>query len=116
MDLGRAFGRVGEIAQDRRDPFDEKRAAGIVGRPVDRTGRLRIGAGEVERDALALLDHLERELVQLGIGDAVVLDVVGPGIFAVGDLWKQFATIDVAALVENSLEAGLDRVAPEARE
>ena len=54
MDLGRAFGRVGEIAQDRRDPFDEKRAAGIVGRPVDRTGRLRIGAGEVERDALAL--------------------------------------------------------------
>ena len=72
-------GRVGEVAQDRRDPFDQEGAAGIVGRPVDRAGRLRIGAGEVERDALALLDHLQRELVQLRIGDAVVLDVVLPG-------------------------------------
>ena len=90
VDLGRALRRVGEVAQDRRDPFDQERAAGIVGRPVDRAGGLRIGAGEVEGDALAPLDHLERELVQLGVGDAVVLDVVLPAIFAVGDLRQQF--------------------------
>ena len=53
VDLGRAFGRIGEIAQDRRDPFDQEGAVGIVGRPVDRADRLRIGAVEVERDAAA---------------------------------------------------------------
>ena len=109
-------GRVGEVAQDRRDPFDQERAVGIVGRPVDRAGRLRIGAGEVERDALALLDHLQRELVQLRIGDAVVLDVVLPGVFAVGDLRQQLVAEDVAALVEDGLEAGLHRLAAEALE
>ena len=91
VDFGGALRRVGEVAQDRRDPFDQEGAAGIVGRPVDRAGRLRIGAGEIERDAVALLDHLERELVQLRIGDAVVLDVVLPAVFAVGDLRQQFA-------------------------
>ena len=116
MDFGGALRRVGEIAQDRRDPFDQEGAAGVVGRPVDRAGRLRIGAGEVERDAPVLLDHLERELVQLRIGDAVVLDVVFPDVFAVGDLRQQLVAIDVAALVEDGLEAGLDRLAAEALE
>ncbi len=116
MDLGGAFRRVGEVAQDRCDPFDQECAARIVRRPVDRPGRLRIGAGEIEGDALALLDHLERELVQLGIADAVVLDIVSPRIFAVGDLRQELLAVDVAALVEDGLEAGLDRVAPEARE
>ena len=78
VNFGGALRRVGEIAQDRRDPFHQEGAAGIVGRPVDRAGRLRIGAGEVERDALALLDHLQRDFVQLRVGDAVVLDVVFP--------------------------------------
>src|SRR5262245_64479367 len=76
VNLGGALRRIGEVAQDRRNPFDQKGAAGIVRRPVDRAARLRIGAGEIERDALAALDHLQRELVQLGIADAVVLDIV----------------------------------------
>ena len=109
VDLRGALRRVGEVAQDRRDPFDQERAVGVVGRPVDRAGRLRIGAVEVERDVPVLLDHLERELVQLRVGDAVVLDVVLPGVFAVGDLRQQLVAIDVAALVEDGLEAGLDR-------
>src|SRR6516164_2350114 len=91
-------------------------AAGIVRRPVDRAARLRIGAGEIERDASPALDHLQRELVQLGIADAVVLDVVLPGIFPVGDLRDEFVAVDVAALVEDGLEAGFDRLASEARE
>ena len=36
VDLGGALGRVGEVAQDRRDPFDQKSAVGVVGRPIDR--------------------------------------------------------------------------------
>ena len=85
VDFGGAFGRIGQIAQDRSDPFDQEGAVGIVRRPVDRTGRLRIGAVEVERDLAALLGHLQGDLVQLWISDAVMLDVVLPGIFAVGD-------------------------------
>ena len=63
-----------------------------------------------------LLDHLQRELVQLGIGDAVVLDVIFPGIFAVGDLGQQLVAVDVAALVEDGLEAGFNLLAAEALE
>jgi hypothetical protein len=85
VDFGRPLGRVGEIAQDRRDPFDEEGAAGIIRRPIDRAGRLRVGAGEIEREAVALLLQRERELVQLRIGDAVVLDIIFPAVFAVGD-------------------------------
>src|SRR5439155_6915140 len=73
MDLGGALGRVGEITQDGGDPFDEEGATGIVRRPIDWTVRLRIGTGEVERDALAPLDHLQRDFVQLWITDTVVL-------------------------------------------
>ena len=116
VDFRGALGRIGEVAQDRRDPFHQERAAGVVGRPVDRAGRLRIGAGEVERDASALLDHLQLELVQLRIGDAVVLDVVLPDVFAVRDLRQQLVAVDVAALVEDRLEAGFYRVAAEALE
>ena len=58
----------------------------------------------------------QRELVQLRIGDAVVLDVVFPAVFAVGDLRQQFVAEDVAAGVEDRLEAGLDRLAAEALE
>ena len=78
VNLRGALRRVGEVAQDRRDPFDQKGAAGIVSRPVDRAGRLRIGAGEIKRDAVAVLEQFQRELVQLRIGDAVVLDVILP--------------------------------------
>ena len=116
VDLRRALRRVGEVAQDRRDPFDQERAAGIVGGPVDRAGRLRIGAGEIERDPVALFDQRERKLVQLRIGDAVVLDIVFPAVFAVGDLRQELAAEGVAAGVEDRLEARLDRVAAEALE
>ena len=116
MDFGGALWRVGEIAQDRGDPFDQKGAARIVGRPVDRPGRLRIGAGEIEREAVALLDQLERELVQLRIGDAVMLDIVFPAIFTVGDLGQEFAAEGVAAGIEDRLEAGFHRFAAEALE
>ena len=116
MDFGGALRRVGEIAQDRGDPFDQKGAARIVGRPVDRPGRLRIGAGEIEREAVARLDQLERELVQLRIGDAVMLDIVFPAVFAVGDLGQEFAAEGVAAGIEDRLEAGFHRFAAEALE
>ena len=116
MNLGGPLGRVGKIAQDRCDPFDQKGAAGIIGRPVDRPGRLRIGAGEIQRDAVAFFDQLERELVQLRIGDAVVLDIVFPAVFAVGDFRQELAAEGVAASVEDRLEAGFNRVAAEARE
>jgi hypothetical protein len=85
----------------------------VVGGPVDRAGRLRIGAGEIEGDAIAALDQGEGEFVQPGIADAVVLDIVDPGIGAVGDLRNELVAIDVAALVEDGLEAGLHGVAPE---
>ena len=114
MDLGGALGRVGEITQNRGDPFDEKGATGIVRRPMDWPVRLRIGTGEVERDALAPLDHLQRDFVQLWIADTVVLDIIFPGIFAVGDLRQQLLAIDVAAFVENGLEAAFHRLASEA--
>ena len=113
VDFGRAFRRVGEVAQDRRDPFDQKRAAGIVGGPVDRSGGLRIRAGEIEREAFALLDQRQRELVQLWIGDAVVLDIVFPAVLAVGDLRQQFAAENIAAGVEDRLEAGFHGLAAE---
>ena len=116
MDLRRAFWRIGEVAQDRRDPFDQERAAGVIRRPVDRAGRLRIGAGEIERDAIALFDQRQRKLVQLRIGDTVVLDVIFPVVFAVGDLRQQFVSENVAAGVENGLEAGFDGFAAEAVE
>ncbi|MEI9924017.1 MAG: hypothetical protein WDN50_11315 [Bradyrhizobium sp.] len=63
-----------------------------------------------------LLGHLQRDFMQLRIGDAVVLDVVLPGVFAVGDLGEQFITIDVAAFIEDRLETGLDLLATEALE
>ena len=63
-----------------------------------------------------VLDQLQRELVQLRIGDAVMLDVIFPAVFAVGDLGQQFAAEDVAAGVEDRLEAGFDRLAAEALE
>ncbi len=115
-DLGGAFGRVGEVAQDRRDPLHQKRTVGVVGRPVDRSARLRIGAVEIENDLAALLRHLERKFVQLGIGDAVVLDVIFPGEGAVGNLRQQLVAIDTHALVEDGLEARLDRIGAEAHE
>ena len=59
VQFGGAFRRVGEVAQNRRDPFDQEGAVGIIGRPVDRPRGLRIGAVKVERDAPALLDHLQ---------------------------------------------------------
>ena len=59
-----------------------------------------IGTVEVERDVLGLLGHLQRQFVQLWIGDAVVLDVIFPDILAVGDLREQFVAEDVAAFVE----------------
>ena len=62
------------------------------------------------------LDHLERELVQLGIGQTVVLDIILPAVFAVGDLRQQFVAEDVAAFVEDGLETGLHRLAAEALE
>ncbi len=116
VDLGGALRRVGEIAQDGRDPFDQEGAVGIVGRPVDRTGGLRIGAVEVEGDAPPLLDHLHHQLVQLGIGHAVMLDIVFPDVFTVGDLGEQFVAVDVAAFVEDGLEAGFDLRPTEALE
>ena len=116
VNLGGAFRRVGEIAQDRRNPFDQEGAAGIVGRPVDRAGRLRIGAGEIERDAVAVFDQLEGELVQLRIGDAIVLDIVLPVIVAVGDLRQQFTAERIAAGVEDRLEARFHNLAAEALE
>jgi hypothetical protein len=109
------FRRVGEVAQDRRDPFDQEGAVGIVGRPIDRPGRLRIGAVEVERDLAALLGHLQRQLVQFWIGDAVVFDVIFPGIFAVGDLAQQLVAVDVAAFLQDGLEAGFDLILAETR-
>ena len=45
-----------------------------------------------------------------------MLDIVLPAVFAVGDLRQQFAAENVAAFVENGLEAGLDRIAAEALE
>ena len=116
VDFGGAFGRVGEVAQNGRDPFDQKGAAGIVGGPVDRPGGLRIGAGEVEREAFALFDQRQRELVQLRIGDAVVLDIIFPAVFAVGDLRQQFAAENIAAGVEDGLEAGFHGLAAESLE
>src|SRR5262249_57416523 len=56
MNLGRALRRVGKIAQDRRDPFDQKSAARIVCRPIDRPRRLWIRTGKIKRELLAALD------------------------------------------------------------
>ena len=65
---------------------------------------------------VAPLDHLERKRVEPGLAYAVVLDMVVPGIFAVGYLRDELVPIDVAALVENGLEALLYRLPAEARE
>ena len=51
--------------------------------------------------------------MQLGVGDAVVLDVIFPAIFAVGDPRQQLVAEDGGAFVENGLEAGLDLGAAE---
>jgi hypothetical protein len=59
---------------------------------------------------------MKRELVQSRRTHPVVLDIVFPGIFAVGDFREQLVAIDVAALVEDGLEASLDRGATEALE
>jgi hypothetical protein len=77
---------------------------------------LRRGTVEVERDAVAPLGHPERQPVQARVGDAVVLDEVLPGVLAVRDLRQQLVAVDVAALVEDRLEAGLDGVLPETPE
>ena len=114
MDLGGAFRRVGEVAQNGCDPFDQKCAAGIVRGPVDRPAGLRIGAGKIEREPVAFFDQRQRKLVQFRVGDAVVLDIVLPGVFAVGDLRQQLASEDIAASVEDRLEAGFHRLAAEA--
>jgi hypothetical protein len=55
VDFRSALWRVGEIAQDWRDPFDQKCAARVIRRPVDRPARLWISPGEIEGDAVALL-------------------------------------------------------------
>ncbi len=54
--------------------------------------------------------------MQFWVGDAVVLDVVFPSVFAVGDFCQQFIAIDVAAFLQDSLEAGLDLFLAEALE
>src|ERR1700733_11068803 len=113
VDFGGALRRIGEIAQDRCDPFDQKSAARVIGRPVDRPRGLRIGAGEIERYAVALFDQLECELVQLRIGDAVMLDIILPAVFAVGDLRQQLAPEGVAAGVEDRLKTSLHGFAAE---
>ena len=48
VELGHALGRVGEVAQDRRDPLLEEDAVGVVAGVVDRALRLGAGAGEVD--------------------------------------------------------------------
>ena len=44
VELGHALGRVGEVAQDRRDPLLQEHAVGVVAGVVDRTFRLGAGA------------------------------------------------------------------------
>ena len=62
------------------------------------------------------LISVSASLCSFGIGDAVVLDVIFPAVFAVGDLRQQFVAENIAAGVEDGLEAGLDRVAAETLE
>src|SRR4029078_12489985 len=100
IDLGRALRRIGKIAQDGRNPLDKECAVRIIGGPVDRAARLRIGAMEIERNVLSALYHFQSELVQIRMGRSFMLDEVLPGVFAVRYLGKQFLAVYVATFVQ----------------
>ena len=54
VELGHPLGRVGEVAQDRRQPLLEEDAVAVVAAVVDRPLGLRAGAVEVEDQPLAV--------------------------------------------------------------
>ena len=91
VELGHPLGRVGEVAQDRREPLLEEVAVGVVAGVVDRPLRLRVGAREVDDQPVALLGQRHPLRVQPRRVDAVVLGVVLPAVDAVGDLRQHLA-------------------------
>ena len=89
VELGHPLRRLGQVAQDRRQPLLQEVAVGVVAAVVDRALRLRAGAGEVDdqRDVLGgVHDQRDPLAVQLRLLDAVVLGVVLPDVGAVRDL------------------------------
>ena len=116
VDLRGAFRRFRKVAQHRRDPFDEESPIGVIGRPVDRSHGLRIDTGEIQHDLVGGFGHLQRELMEPRLGYAVVFDEVLELVRAVGDSRQQFVLKDVAALIQDGLEARFHGFATEAFE
>ena len=102
------LGRVGEVAQDRREPLLEEHAVGIVAGVVDRALGLGARAREVQDEAAAGLGQRDALRVEPGRVDAVVLGVVLPDVGAVGNPGEQLPPECLGRPREDRLEARLD--------
>jgi hypothetical protein len=115
--LGHALGRVGEIAQDRRDPLLEEDAIGVIARVIDRPPGLRSRSVEInDEPTLGSLGKAHALRMQARRIDAVVFGVILPHIRAVRDLREQLAPERLGGSIENGVEAGLHRLAAVAPE
>ena len=109
-------GRLGEVAQDRRQPLLEEDAVAVVAAVVDRPLRLRPGAVEVEHQPLAVRvvgrgpGQRDPLRVQLRLRDPVVLGVVLPRPAADRDLRQDLAAVRLGRAADDRVEARLDRL------
>ena len=117
VQLGHALGRVGEVAQDRREPLLEEHAVGVVAGVVDRA--LAPGGSVPVKSRIKPVVALG-ERHPLGVQarriDAVVLGVVLPDVGAVGDLAEELTPERLGRALQDRLEARLDLLATVAAE
>ena len=116
VELGHALGRVGQIPQNRRQPFLEEHAVGVVAGVIDRALRLRAGAGEVDDQAVVALGERHSLRVQAWRIDAVVFGVVFPHVRSVRDLGQELAPERLGGALQDRVEAGFDLLATVAAE
>ena len=126
VQLGHPFRRVSEVSQDRRQPFGEEVAVGVVAAVIDRPLGLRARAMEVQDQLRAVRSagvpgvaplasrvigrpgQRDALGVQPGRVHAVVLGVVLPGPGADRDLREDLAAERRRGAGDDRVEAGLD--------
>ena len=116
VQLGHPLRRLGEVAQDRRQPLLQEHPVAVVAAVVDRALRLRRRATEVEDQPLAVrvvgsrAGERDPLRVQHRLVDPVVLGVVLPDPLPHGDLGQDLAPVRRGRAIDDRVEAGLDRV------